>query len=217
MRGSVLPVGSQIATQIVLPSIAGHNHDLDKKVYAFDPAMARKLVAEAKADGVPVDTESWLTARQDRFPTVNETMEVLLAMFNDVGLNMKLRVLERNVHSELSNKPYTTDGPPLMDLGQHDNAKGDPVFSVYNKYSCEGRQSFVCNPALDKMTIREATLSGKERVDSWKEIFRVIYEDIVSEAWLYHMVGHTRVSDRLNLTPSIAINSEVQLSGIKFK
>lgn len=217
MRGTVLPEGSQNATQIVVPSIAGHNHDLDKKVYPYDPDKARALLAEAKADGVPVDTEIWLMARQDRFPTVNEAMEALLAMFNEVGFNMTLRVLDRNLHTELSNKPYTTDRPPLVDLGQHDNAKGDPVFSVYNKYSCEGEQSFICDPELDQMMIKAAGLTGQERVDTWKEIFRVLYEDKISDAWLYHMVGHTRVNERLDFTPSLATNSEVQLSHIKFK
>jgi peptide/nickel transport system substrate-binding protein len=34
---------------------------------------------------------------------------------------------------------------------------------------------------------------------------------------MFHMVGYTRVSERLNFTPTIAANSELQLSQISFK
>jgi peptide/nickel transport system substrate-binding protein len=34
---------------------------------------------------------------------------------------------------------------------------------------------------------------------------------------LFHMVGFSRVSERLDFTPTIATNSELQLAQIKFK
>ena len=38
----------------------------------------------------------------------------------------------------------------------HDNAKGDPVFSVYFKYHTEGLQSGMADPKVDDM-IAKAT------------------------------------------------------------
>jgi peptide/nickel transport system substrate-binding protein len=56
IRGSILSKDVVPATQFVVPSINGYNPNL--KPWPFDPEQARKLLAQAKADGVPVDKES---------------------------------------------------------------------------------------------------------------------------------------------------------------
>jgi len=53
IRGRLLPKEVMRATQMVVPSIPGHNHEIDKKPFAYDPAKAKQLLAEAKAAGVP--------------------------------------------------------------------------------------------------------------------------------------------------------------------
>ena len=44
----------------------------------------------------------------------------------------------------------------------------------------------------------------------------MIHEDIVSDVPLFHMVGFTRVSPRINFTPTISTNSEIQISTVTF-
>ena len=51
--GSILSKDIEHATQIIVPSINGHNPAL--KVRKYDPAMAKKLIAEAKAAGLVAD------------------------------------------------------------------------------------------------------------------------------------------------------------------
>lgn len=215
IRGSILSKDIEHATQIVVPSINGHNPDL--KSWPYDPDKAMKLLAEAKADGVAVDTELEMVGRTNIYPNATETMEAMMAMLQSVGFNVKLRMLEVGEWLDILTKPYAEDRGPILLQAQHDNNNGDAVFSVYNKYACEGAQSTTCDEKLDKMIEEASTLSGDERRKAWQEVFRVINEDLVADVWMYHMVGYSRVGSRINFQPSISTNSELHLEDITFK
>jgi len=216
--GTILPKDSIHATQIVVPSISGHNHEIDKKIRPYDPAQAKKLVAEAKAAGTNVGQEVLIIARTNHFPGITELMETAMQQFNTVGLNTKLRMVEVAEWLEYQNKPYRTDRSPILFSGMHDNNNGDAVFSMANKMSCGGLQSFVCDPKVDEL-IDKATLApvGPERVKLWQESMRILYEDLVAHVWLYHMVGYSRVGSRISFKPSISTNSEIQVSKMTLK
>ncbi len=215
IRGSVLSKDVEHATQIVVPSINGHNPTL--KVRPYDPAKAKKLIAEAKAAGVPVDKEIEIVGRINIYPNGTETMEAMMAMYRAVGLKVKLRMLEVGEWLNILTKPYAEDRKPVLLQAQHDNNNGDAVFSIFNKFACGGAQSTVCDKNLDKLISKASTLSGDERRKTWQEVNRIIYEDIVSDVWMYHMVGYSRVGKRLNFKPSISTNSELHLEKMSFK
>ena len=94
MMGPIFPRGSVLATQVWGPNIAGHNFEIDKKVWPYDPAKARQLIAEAKAAGVKVDTEIELQGRIDVYPNAQELMEAAYQYYKNVGLNVKLKMYE---------------------------------------------------------------------------------------------------------------------------
>lgn len=213
--GTVLSRDIEHATQIIVPSINGHNPDLKPREYAPEKAMA--LLAEARAAGVPVDRELEMVGRTNIYPNSTETMEAMMAMFQAVGFNVKLRMLEVAEWLDILTKPYAEDRGPVLLQAQHDNNNGDPVFSVFNKFACEGAQSTTCDPALDEKIAKASTLSGPERRKAWQEVNRIIYEDLASDVWMYHMVGYSRVGNRINFTPSISTNSELHLEEITFK
>lgn len=213
--GSILSKDIEHATQIVVPSINGHNPALKPRKY--DPAMAMKLIAEAKAAGVPVDKEIEMIGRVNIYPNATETMEAMMAMFQGVGLNVKLRMLEVGSWLKVLTKPYDPNRGPVLLQAQHDNNNGDAVFSVFNKFACDGAQSTTCDKDLDAKIAKAATLSGSERRAAWQDVNRIIYEDLVSDVWMYHMVGYSRVGSRINFTPSISTNSELHLEDITFK
>lgn len=58
------------ASQMVVPGVLGHNPDI--KPWPYDPEQAKKLIEEAKADGVPVDTEIVIIGRNGFFPNSAE-------------------------------------------------------------------------------------------------------------------------------------------------
>ena len=217
VRGSILPKDILNATQIVVPNIAGHNHEIDKKVRAYDPNKAKQLLAEAKADGVPVDKEIVLIGRPTGYPNAGEVMEAILQMYKAVGLNVTLRNMAQAEWQETLNKPFKEGRAPTLLQAFHDNNNGDPVFSVFNKYACGGLQATLCDPKLDELIAKASAQSGQERVETWREVLRNIYEDQVNDVWLYHMVGYARVGGKVSYTPSILTTAELQLSQVSFK
>jgi peptide/nickel transport system substrate-binding protein len=212
--GTILADGTIIATGMTPPSTLGYNHDLAP--YPYDPEKARALLEEAKAAGVPVDTEITLIGRIEQWGNVTETMEALLAMFQDVGFNMKLQMTEVAEWENFYSKPFAEDRGPTIVGAMHDNANGDPVFSMYFKYASDGLQSGVQDPKLDQMIADATAATGEEREQLWRDTFAYIYDEVYADVMLWHMVGFSRVNPRLDFTPSIKTNSELQLSQIAF-
>ncbi|MEM5475267.1 ABC transporter substrate-binding protein [Pacificibacter sp. AS14] len=213
--GSILANGTLLATGITPPSTIGYNSDL--KPYPFNPDRARALLDAARADGVPVDMEITLIGRTNNFANVLETMEALLAMYQDVGFNMKLEMVEVAEWLERYAKPFPENRGPQLIEAQHDNANGDPVFSMYFKYHSEGQQSGLTDPIVDAMIADATAATGDERAEKWSALFAYIHEESIADVMLFHMVGFSRVNERLDFTPSIRTNSELQLSQIQFK
>lgn len=212
--GTILANGTLLATGITPPSTIGYDHDL--KPFPYDPERARALLDEARADGVPVDTNITLIGRTNNFANVLETMEALLAMYEDVGFNMTLEMVEVGEWLERYAKPFPENRGPQLIEAQHDNANGDPVFSMYFKYHSEGQQSGLLDPVVDQMIADATAATGEERAAKWSELFGYLHEESIADVMLFHMVGFSRVNERLDFTPSIRTNSELQLSQIKF-
>ncbi|MEZ5935729.1 MAG: ABC transporter substrate-binding protein [Alphaproteobacteria bacterium] len=213
--GTILADGTLLATGMTPPSTLGYNHDL--KPYAYDPEKAKELLAAAAADGVPVDTKITLIGRIGNWGNVLETMEALLSMWQEVGFNMELQMVEVAEWLEHYSQPFADGRAPEIVAAMHDNANGDPVFSMYFKYDCDGLQSGTCDQPLDDMIAEASSLTGDARAEKWSEVFRYIHEDLVADVMLFHMVGFSRVNPRLDFAPTIRTNSELQLSQIGFK
>ena len=213
--GTLLSEGTELAVAMVPPTTLGWNGDLEPP--AFDPDLARQLLEEAKAEGVDVSLPIEIIARTENFPNVTEVAEALTQMLTDVGFNASLRMVEVAEHEQYYSKPYPeSDGTRLI-LAQHDNSRGDPVFSMYFKYHSEGTQSGVSDPKVDDLIERATAATGEERVALWQELFAYIHNEVVADVLLFHMVGHSRVSERLDFRPTIATNSQLQLAEIGFK
>jgi peptide/nickel transport system substrate-binding protein len=201
------------ATQVIVPNVVGYNPDL--KAWPCDPKKARQLLDEARKDGVPVDKEILLIGRIGYFPGSDELMEALLTMYKSVGLNVKLKILEAGVYRPYNLKPY----PPglYILMKQHDNNSGDAVFTVFYNYHCKGGQSSTCDKKVDDLTDKATAASGEERRNLWREVFKRIHEDIISNVVLFHMVGYARVGKRVSFKPSTATTTEIKLADITFR
>lgn len=213
--GTLIPEGAIKATHMVVPSTLGWNADLSPLTY--DVAAAKALVDAARADGVPVDAEIEMVCRIGNFPNVTEVCEALQQMLGDVGLNVKLKMMEVAEWIQVYSKPFAEDRGPRMVMAMHDNNRGDPVFSMYFKYACEGLQAGVCDADLDTLIAKASATTGADRAAAWTPVFTKIHDELVADVLLFHMVGYSRVSERLDFTPTIATNSELQLSQVKFK
>ena len=147
--GTLLPEGVVSAVAMVPPTTLGWNPDVQQ--YPYDPEKATALLEEAKADGVPVDTTLYLIGRSNLFPGVVEVIEAMQQMLQDVGFTVEVQMVEVAQQEELYTKPYKEGRPPQMLAVQHDNSRGDPVFSMYFKYASDGRQSGIADPKVDEI------------------------------------------------------------------
>tara|TARA_R110002020_G_scaffold47707_22_gene135874 strand:- start:2229 stop:3824 length:1596 start_codon:yes stop_codon:yes gene_type:complete len=213
--GTVLPEGTELAVAMTPPTTLGWNPDLTPP--AFDPERARQLLAEAQADGVDTSLPIEIIARTGNFANVTEVAEAITQMLTDVGFNASLRMVEVAEHEQFYSKPYPESEGTRLILAQHDNSRGDPVFSMFFKYASEGTQSGVADPELDEMIANASAATGDDRAALWSEVFAYVQEQIVADVLLFHMVGISRVSERLDFTPTIATNAQLQLSEIGFK
>jgi peptide/nickel transport system substrate-binding protein len=216
--GTLIPKDALNATQISVPAIPGHNPDLDKEVRAYDPDKAKELLAAAKADGVPVDKTIVLQARPAIYPNSIDLAQAIAAMYQGVGLNIRIDTIDEATSRKVSNKPFKDGREPALLQATSDNNQGDPVFQASFKYGCEGAQSQICDPEADKMIAdASATSAGDARIKKWQDFFKQLYEKDVPEVWMYHMVAYARVGNRVNFTPSLTTNGQLQLSTITFK
>lgn len=212
--GTILADGVVPAVAIVPPTTLGWNPNIQQ--FPYDVKEAQKLLAEAKADGIATDTEFLVIGRTDNFPGATETYEAIVAMLNEGGLNAKLRMVEVAEHEQYYSRPFV-EGQPYVIGAQHDNSRGDPVFSMYFKYDSEGRQSGTYDDHVDDLIARATAATGDERAALWSELFAYLRDEIVADGLLFHMVGVARVGDKVEFTPTIATNSSLQLADITFK
>ncbi|MOA34227.1 hypothetical protein D3C78_1555880 [compost metagenome] len=99
----------------------------------------------------------------------------------------------------------------------HDNSKGDPSFTMFFKYATKGTQSGFSDKKVDDLIERASAAVGDERAKLWSELIAYLHDDVVADVLLFHMVGFSRVSERLDFKPTIATNSMLQLSEIGIK
>lgn len=213
--GTLVPDSAILATAIVPPPTLGWNKDV--KVPAYDPEAAKKLIEEAKADGVKVDTPITIIARSANFPNVTEIMEAIQQQLQEVGLRVDLKFVEVAEHEQYYSKPFAEGRGPQLVAAMHDNSKGDPSFSMFFKYATDGTQSGFSDPKVDDLIKRASAAVGDERAKLWSELIAYLHDDVVADVLLFHMVGFSRVSERLDFKPTMATNSMLQLSEIKIK
>jgi peptide/nickel transport system substrate-binding protein len=212
--GTLLPEGVVSAVAMVPPTTLGWNPDVQQ--YPYDPEAAAALLEEARADGVPVDTTLYLIGRSNLFPGVVEVVEAMQQMLQDVGFTVEVQMVEVAQQEELYSKPYKEGRPPQMLAVQHDNSRGDPVFSMYFKYASDGRQSGIADPKVDEMIAKATAATGEERTAAWQEVFGYLHDEVVPDVLLFHMVSFARVGDRIEFVPTIATNSQLELADITF-
>jgi len=203
------------ASQMVVPGVVGFNPDI--KPYPFDPEQAKKLIDEARADGVPVDKEITVIGRNGFFPNSSESLEAMMAMWRDIGLNLKVRQLEAADWVRYLDKPFPPDRGPTLFQQQHDNNTGDAGFTIPVMYTSQGQYSTIASPELDGIITKAMSATGDERRKLFQEAFAKVHDDIVADVPMYHMIGYARVGPRLDWKPDLKTNSEVAVSQIKLK
>jgi peptide/nickel transport system substrate-binding protein len=215
LHGTIFSKDAVPSTQLVVPAISGYNPNIP--LWKHDPEEAKKLIAEAKADGVPVDQTIHMIGRIGMYANSAEAAEALMSMWQDVGFNVDLKMLEVGEWLKYEEKPYPENEGPVLVMDQVDNNFGDAVFTVFNKYHSKGATSAFDNAELDAAIEKAQAATGDERKRLWQEVFEDVEVKYVLGVPLFHMVGYTRVGPRLDWRPSLSTVSEIQLASIKLR
>jgi peptide/nickel transport system substrate-binding protein len=138
-------------------------------------------VAEAKAAGVPVDTTPLtLIIRRASFFRIEEAGEAMTDMLQQAGLTtLKPQVLENAKFTELYSNPPRPISPDrgILAINSHGNELLDFAQTVRFYYTCDGRQSTYCNPAIDEMQKNGIPLTGSEREKAYQAIGQYVHDD----------------------------------------
>lgn len=215
MKGTVLNPNVILAEQLPGPSIDGYNPDL--KPYGYDPEKAKALLAEAKADGVPVDAPVRFIGRAGLFANSDEVAQVMNQMLQNVGFNTSLEIMERARQITFQSRPFPADVGANLIFIMSDNDRGDASFSIFGNYHSEGIQSATYDhPDLDVLIEEAAVATGDERTKTYQQILQIVRDQVISVP-LFYMVTLSRVSDRLDWRPTISTNTHIDVQDIKFR
>lgn len=162
-------VATPLNGQIIRPTALGYNPDL--KPYAFDPAAAKSLVAEAGADG----KELKLIVRTDLIPNVSELAEAMQGMLQEAGLKITLVPMEAAPWRDLlfANK----EGQERTDLIiiSASNIQFD-TSRVMNFYYGTGQFSHSDDATFQAEMDKAAVLSGDARVGAYRALWAEAYD-----------------------------------------
>ncbi len=202
------------ATHMFVPQISGYNPNIE--LWPYNPERAVELLDLAKADGVPVDTEIEFIGRIGHFPGVFEMQQAITEMLNEVGLNVRLQMVEAAQKNRMQVRPFAEGRPPQIFVDQHDNNKGDAVFTAAGKWRSDASSSKTQDAYLDYLIDYASQQDvGPGRVEAWHRVMERV-EALIPNAMLYHMVGYAAVGPRINYQPNLETNNAVMLANITF-
>lgn len=215
LRDGLFGPDFKIATQLFGPGINGYNPEIPAS--KFDPEKARRLIAEAKADGVPVGNVIPLIGNINFYPNGQEAMEALIAMWADVGLNVRLEMIERAQWLKVTAKPFAEDRRAMLLQESHSNTYGDAAFTVRFRYHSKGQQTEFSDTKLDKLIEAAEKASGNERQKLFGAANSYAYSTVVPDVLMFHMASFIRIASRLDFKPNYVNKAQLELARIHFR
>jgi peptide/nickel transport system substrate-binding protein len=202
------------AAQLIPDGVVGHNPDL--QLWPHDPEKASQLVAEAKADGVPVDKPIRLIGRTAQFPKITETMEVIQSELTEIGLNVNIEMMDTAGQLQYQLRPFPDNAGPFVAMIMHGNQAGDAAFSVDQYMRSDGAQNGYGTPAFDGKIDAAGELTEAQRQDAYAKLFAEEPTEVAQFAYIAHMNGVLAKSARVDYQPNSATGDEMRLSQMRF-
>jgi peptide/nickel transport system substrate-binding protein len=140
-------LGQVAACQVLSPAYFGYNPDL--KPIPYDPAQAKKLLAEA---GFPQGLSVEMEVPTGRYVQATDIAQIVAAQLGEVGVNVTLREIEFGawmskyiVQRQLADTAYFGIGWPTLDAGgvlnfwEESNPQSYWIDAEYNRLAQEAR------------------------------------------------------------------------------
>ena len=182
---TILAGEATLAAQICNATCTGHDPALVP--YPYDPDRSVELLAAAAADGVPVDMEINLAAREAVFPRSEEVIQAVQAMLTEVGFSVSTNFYDPETFGQMvvQNWKDVPEDRNLVIIHGHGNEIFDMATSYQYYYSCEGILSVYCNEEAEALWNEALPLEGDARNNKLVEMNRVLHGD-----WGNGYIGH---------------------------
>lgn len=210
MVASVFQGLGKPAGQIVPAGVTGHSTTI--KPWPYDMPQAKRLIAEAKADGVKTDTEITIIGRNGIYPKAAEAMEVAQNSLTQAGLKVKIKMLDVNAWLEYLLRPFPKDEGPTLLQAQHGNQAGDAAFTMAQIYGSDGEQSSYGTKELDRLIDDAEKATGAERATLFAKALDYQNTDVVRDAVMAHMTGVIALSKNVSYKPDSATGDEMRVA-----
>ena len=164
-QGQLLPAGS-----------TGFNDSLAP--YGYDPERAQELLAEARADGVDLDSlEILVAARQATFPRADEIVEAIGGMLSEVGINNQVAFEEPGViNPRIATPPVAGEDRAFFLFHPDSSPLLDNSTVLRSWATCGSVISAYCDPDFDeRLTVAEG-LEGDERQAALEELVKEAHD-----------------------------------------
>jgi peptide/nickel transport system substrate-binding protein len=202
------------AAQLIPEGVVGHNSNLP--LWPHDPDKAKQLIDEARAAGVPVDKQIRLIGRTAQFPKITETVEVIQNELTEIGLNVKIEMMDTAGQLQYQLRPFPDNSGPFITLIMHGNQAGDAAFSVEQYMRTDGAQNGYGTAAFDRTIDTAGELTGQQRQDAYAKLFADEPNEVAQFAYIAHMNGVLARSARVDYQPNSATGDEMRLADMTF-
>ncbi len=143
--------------------------------YPYDPAKAKKLLAEA---GFPNGFEIDFLATDGRYTKDKEVAQAIAGFLQAVGIKTRLQTVAWKRYVDVFGGRNNPGTKPFIYYIGYGNGTGDSDAALSAVAACKGAWSAYCNPEIDKLLDSAAsTPDMKKRA----EIFRDITQRLASE------------------------------------
>lgn len=202
----------QPANHVFSPSTIGYDDTVPQ--WDYNPDEARALIEAARADGVAVDTEIVIFGRLGVYENATEGMELVAAMLNDVGLNVRVEMLALQAWLGVLRSSYEPGRPTNMMQQSHENVTGDAIFTFNPQYAASGPFSALRDEFVNEHVDAAQGLSGEERAAALREISHYLYTEVIPDAPIAVTSSTIMLSERVNYAPTPASFEEIAVSTI---
>lgn len=169
--------GGELASQIVSESAVGYNDSLEP--YPHDEERATELIDEAREDGVDVDAELTVAAREGFILRADESVQVIAEALRSIGLAGATSEMQETAAFEeqwTAGYENISEDRGLIGLQQHGNELMDYAASFGSHYTCGGAVSAYCDEEADAMYFEAIQYAEEERQEALAELAAFAHE-----------------------------------------
>lgn len=181
--------GSGVEMVLLTPYHFGY--DPSVKPYPYDPAKAKKLLADA---GFGKGLKLVFNSPNGRYVLDKEVSEALAGMFREVGVETEMKVLEWGTYIQMLSTTRSLQDIGFIGWG---NTMHDADGTLTPFFIPDSPQSYYSTPALaDKISKARTTMDPKKRILLYKEIQKDISEE-APLVFLYQQIDNYGVSKKV--------------------